>query len=450
MTGSYDHQLICKILETGDMLTPLKFKMQPEWFSSPECQAAFRFLANHYKAPATYSTLPNWELFLHYFPSFPWCSSTASTTALCEHLRRLRARERLHLLAAEIQAKADTDPYEGIGSLREAASQMSGEFALSNDALMADSASKIKEKYYAIAGGAVTGIPFPWAYANEQTQGKYPGCYTFIFGRPAQKKSWLAMYMACYSYFVARKRVLFWSMELDLELCVSRCACILAGVDYERFKAGKLDPAVADQVFYNLETLRTFEAEGYSKGDPSKPAFLVTKPDSSESSTISALHAKIEEFGAQEVFVDGIYLMEDERNGKEWRKDANLSRDMKRLAGFTRVPITAVTQERKPKDKKTRSEASIDDMAFTDAFAQDGDISINIKSDNVTNESILTWVKTREAIVRPFVINSQLCTDFSFKRFHVVEEEESNDSGPKRAEKERSAQHASLPDWRKK
>lgn len=420
--GSYEHQLICKIIETGDMLTPQRRKFTHDTFTSLECRAAFAWLQNYVKSVTTYGQVPSWQLFNHYFPGIPWCGTWDSLEVLCEHVSTQRLREKLHRLAAEITTRADANPREGLALIRESAVLLGGEFTTSQDVLMSDAYNEILQEYYSTTD-VITGIPFPWEYLSLKTQGKQEGDFIFFFGRPGEMKSWVGVALAAaYSYTQAKKRVLVWSLEMSPKRFRKRIASIVARVDYEKFQMRQLEPVVAKQMFDTIQWLRHMEMAEASSG-ANQPALLITKPEGG--ANVSALEAKIEEFQPDEVYIDGVYLMEDELRGKEHHAQKNVSRAIKKVCSHTGVPITAISQQNRSNDKKQRGKrAYLDDMAFTDAYGQDADLVFHVRLREQEQELIISPTKGREALIKPFVINAIPSVDFGFKRFHVEADEQ--------------------------
>ena len=449
MSSSIEHQLVCKIIETGDMLTPQKFKFKPEsTFASVECRSAYTWLLQCFRNPATYGQVPSWQIFSHYYPGFPWCGSNDNIVILCEYLRSQRLRDRLLQVSADLKAKADSDPREGLATLREAAVLLGGEFTASQDMLMSDAYRGIVDEYESTTD-LITGIPFPWDYLSTETQGKQPCDYTFIFARPGNLKSWMGVCVcAAYSYEVAKRRVLVWSMEMPAAALRKRIASVLCRVDYGKFKKRQLDPVVYANAKHILQNLAAMEKQAGPAGNRFSPALLITKPE--DDATVTVLQAKIEEFKPDEVYIDGIYLMTDERGGKEHAAHKNISRDLKKLANRTGIPITAVSQQNRTQDKKQRGKAAdTEDMAFTDAYAQDADLIFHLRANKAHKEVIWQCTKARDSELNPIVLNAHLSTDVSFKRFHTEDEEEDpgNQGGGGRQQAAQAA-YQPLPTWR--
>lgn len=426
MAANIEHQLICKIIEIQDFHTVVKLKVEESFFlSDSQTKEAFRFLRDHYHNEHTYGSVPSWQLFQQRFYGFPWAYSYDSLPTLCQELRRHKMRADLLAVVDEVQQTADTDPVVAMSLMREAVTRMSTEHEITSDLLLSSAYEQLKADYDTIASAqGVTGIPYPWDILNDDTQGMHPGNFIVLYGRPKSMKTWVALCVAVHAYMKGQ-RVLIWSLEMNEMQMLKRIACIIAQVDYDAFKKGKLDPASRDRIWQILLYIKDEEMK-LINGAGHVPALLATQPRG-ESSGIAALQAKITEFKPDLVVVDGMYLMRDDRmkvRSIDWKSVAHISQDLKGTARIFQIPIIGVTQANRGADKNPKN-ADLAELAYADALGQDCDLCMRVsKQKDQTSqdwEIVMSIAGGRETQLDAFVIFGCAATNFGFKRALIVD-----------------------------
>lgn len=421
MAASFEHQLICKIIETRDFHTVAKLKIDESFFlTDSQTLEAFRFIRDHYHNEHTYGSVPSWDLFTSRFSGFPWSYSYDTLQSLCQEVRRHKMRMDLQQMADEILQVVDQDPRQAMAILREGATRMSTQHEVTNDMLLSSAYEQLQTDYNTLAQAhGVTGIPFPWQILNDDTQGMHPGQFIVLYGRPKSMKTWIALVIAVFAYLKGM-RVLVWSLEMNELQVLRRIAAIIARVDYDKFKKAQLDPAVAQQVWQILLSIRDEELLKVN-GFGHTSALLVTQPRG-ESSGTSALQAKIAEFNPDLVLVDGMYLMRDDRQkvrSIDWKAVAHISQDLKQTARIFQIPIIGVTQANRGADKDPKK-ADLAELAYADAIAQDCDLCLRVhkQKDQQTNEweIVISIPGGRETQLDGFVVNGMAAWNFEFKR----------------------------------
>ena len=124
------------------------------------------------------------------------------------------------------------------------------------------------------------------------------------------------------------------------------------------------------------------------------------------------MSAKIDEYGANYVFVDAIYAL-----GQDWKEPVAVMSGMKRIAKQKRIPILGTTQaNRTGKGKKADDLA--DDFAYADAFYQWCDCALRITSDiehRRRKEALISTAALREGIPVTFSVNMFMATNLEQK-----------------------------------
>jgi replicative DNA helicase len=117
--------------------------------------------------------------------------------------------------------------------------------------------------------------------------------------------------------------------------------------------------------------------------------------------TISALAAKIQEHQPDALYIDGLYLMDDENGEPKGSPQAltNISRGVKRLAQRFDIPIVGTTQVLpwKINNKRTRA-ITADSIGYTTAFIQDSDLILGVeRNPDLEDQAIIRVVEARTA-----------------------------------------------------
>jgi len=228
----------------------------------------------------------------------------------------------------------------------------------------------------------------------------------FVVGDFVVHNTWTAILIAVHAYLSANARVLFYTREMTEVEILMRMAAVIARVDYSKFRKGRLQPAVRDEVFeilYGLQEDEEIIAE--RDGARRKAIEITTAADLKDGHTVRGLREKALEYNADIVVGDGIYRMGDARTGKhsmEWTNLTHVSQDLKEGAKALKIPIVGVTQANRGND-----------LAFSDSFLQEADLALRC----VLKENELVYInrKLREDQLPAFSINAFPATNFMLK-----------------------------------
>jgi len=163
-----------------------------------------------------------------------------------------------------------------------------------------------------------------------------------------------------------------------------------------------------------------------------QPEFTILGYDLSDSSGgVSSIVPKVERYllGGGVLFVDGVYLLPDDRGEKDWKAIVNVSMDLKNLAQTYNIPVIATTQHNmEDKSDKPR----MDGTAYGKYLVQyvDGLIGIG-RSEQDRNLGVgrVYQLAQREGDLGDFMINMKFTPiDFSQVFEKKVEEEVEDNS----------------------
>ena len=257
---------------------------------------------------------------------------------------------------------------------------------------------------------ALRGIPTGFAGLDRITHGFRPQQWIVMAGEQKRGKSLFQLIMAnaCHVHGLTP---MFISYEMSVAEQLSRMDALNAHVPYDRILSGDLSDAEMERIY---ETMRR---------NKNQHPFIMSE-DSSGLTTVGAIAAKLQEYRPHALYVDGIYLMDDENGEQKGSPQAltNISRGMKRLCQKYDIPIIGTTQALswKLQNKRTRA-LTTEAMGYTSAFGQDADLILGVeRNPDVDNQAIIRVLDARTAPRAEF----HLQWDFEKMEFEEIDETE--------------------------
>lgn len=433
MSANIELALLTRAAETGDFHSLQRAGINEGFFFTPEAREVFRFLNETYHAPQTAGQVPTLDFVRYRFPTLHLSSPPDAVPILVEQLRQEKLRIELLQLGQMLNDRAGLDPRACIAELRQKSIEIAAMSEAGEDLSMSSVYEMIRSDYEMVQNTqGMLGIPYPWAVLNEETQGMQPGQFIVLFGRPKSMKTWIAIYMAVHAYIHSRRRVLFYTREMTPKMIAKRVACAIARVSYKAFTSGRLQPEMRQRVFTILQELRDDETSAGIHGRQ-QPCFVITTDRGRSgrgSGGVSWLQAKIREVQPHLVFVDGMYLMKDDRSNQrsvDWKQIAHISQDLKLTCQEFEIPLIGTTQANRAADKSKGEDLT--ELAYADALGQDADavfrVSKKIRKLEDGSKRTELWMTApgmREGQFDGMIINGQPATDFSYIRTIVDDE----------------------------
>jgi replicative DNA helicase len=234
---------------------------------------------------------------------------------------------------------------------------------------------------------ALRGIPTGFHGLDRITQGMRPQQFIVFAGEPKRGKSLFALILAN-SAHIYGVRPLFVSFEMSIEEQEARYDSLIAKVPYDRILSGDLNTAEMSRIKTALKVRRNMQPFVFSE-------------DTASLTTVSALVSKVQEYQPHVLFVDGVYLMDDEEGQEKGSPQAltNITRSLKRVAQRFDIPVIATTQvlSWKLNNKKTRA-VTADAIGYTSSFAQDADLILGVeRHPDIDNQAIIRVVLARSS-----------------------------------------------------
>lgn len=260
---------------------------------------------------------------------------------------------------------------------------------------------------------ALRGIPTGFAGLDRITHGFRPQQFVVMAGEPKRGKSLFELIMAnaCHVHGL---RPMFISFEMSVEEQLSRFDALAAHVPYDRILSGQLTDDEMDRIERSMVLRKNMQP-------------FIMSEDSHSLTTLSALAAKAQEHAPDAIYIDGIYLMDDENGEPKGSPQAltNISRGLKRLAQKLDLPMIGTTQvlSWKLNNKRTRAVTG-DSLGYTSSFLQDADLVLGVeRNPDIDQQAIIRVVEARTAPRAEIHVQ----WDFSTMEFEEIDEPDSVD-----------------------
>lgn len=326
----FEAVLLSKILKDGDIGKVLDQRVTNEIFVG--YPLLWGYIMETY---SKHGGLPPIEFVEQKFPDFTF--QDVPDTPMSFMVDELKKRHLHNLMTDSMRKQADflksKDPYAALEEMRSTLMQADVDTRPSFDMNFAeDIDERIKRYDEAEKAGGVTGIPTPWDILNEVTQGFQSEDLIMIAGRGKVGKTWNEMVFALQNWKDGYIPLVF-SREMAVWQIARRIDAIRAKLPYKRFKAGMLTSEEKERWNKSLELL---------KG--TRPLWL-TGDDGDGNLGVTAIAAKIHRYRPHIVYIDGAYLIKDDRKGKQrWEQFYNVCQDLKRVAQREKTPVVVTHQ----------------------------------------------------------------------------------------------------------
>lgn len=377
---NHEHLLLSKTIQDRNILPLVDSRVTREWFLDPACQRVFDFLLEY---KAEYNEVPTVGALHKNFPSWEISEVDEPFAYLIDELRKARTYALLtqgvdkaidHLKAKPRRlAEAQT-------ILGQHLSRVGIEVSNQRDTDLTKTRTERLSRYkeYENLDGNLRGLPLGFPTIDNITLGLQPQQLITMVGPPAAGKSTLLLIGAKNIHKLC-KPVMFLGFEMSNEEQEERYDAVLARVSHRRLRSGTLR---AD------EWLRL---ERETKALQDLPPFILSG-DISGATTLSGVAAKLDQYQPSILFVDGIYMMQDEHGEKPGSPQAltNLTRGFKRMARKYQICIVITTQVLEWKMNK--GAITSNSIGYSSSFMQDSDVIIGCEK--VPDDDDIRLLKT--------------------------------------------------------
>lgn len=411
--ASAEHLLVSKVIQTKDLALVLKSGIKEDHFTlewSKVWSWVVTFWRDHGEVPSKRALSQEFgDIRLINAEDEPF------SALIDEVYDTYRHRNLLEAMALAMPSLEAGETAKALIELSAGVQKAAAETARLRDINLIETWEQRVDKYKELQStpNALRGIPTGLLGLDRITSGFRPQQLITFVGEAKKGKSLMTLIMANAAHLHG-KTPLFVSFEMSAEEQAARYDAIVSKVSYTNILRGSLTNNELEKIANTLRMRKNMHP------------FVVTE-DTSSLTTVSALAAKVKEFKPDILFVDGVYLMDDENGEPKGSPQAltNITRSLKRLAQNADIPVIGTTQVLSWKlgNKKSRR-ITADSIGYTSSFAQDSDLIVGVESDpDIDNQSIIRVVLARSAPLGEIRIN----WDWHNMDFTEVGEDDDND-----------------------
>lgn len=365
MAADNEVRLISRAIRIRDIAPLLEAGVTDDWFFVDDNRQVWSFIRQHW---SKYQEVPTAVTLKDNFPTYRLLAVEDSLDYLLDQLIEYRKRQSaITIIQDASQAIAAGDHNTAIAAMSQGVAKLHDDgIRNTTDIDLTDNPLERFDEYINIKTrpNGLLGVSTGFPTIDKATAGLQPGQLVTIIAPPKTGKSVLALQMAVNVHddgFVP----MFQSFEMTNREQKTRHDAMRANIAHSRLVRGNL----------NLEEERRYK-DALLKMESMHKFYL---SDSVSALTVTGLAAKIEKLQPNIVFVDGVYLMLDERTGEQGEPRAltNITRDLKQLAMAKSIPIVISTQVLlwKMKGRKVSAEA----IGYSSSFYQDSDVILGLQ-----------------------------------------------------------------------
>jgi hypothetical protein len=362
-------RLISKIVAEGDFTPALSGGIKENWFEDEEPRRVYIWMVDYYNR---YNKTPTADALHLEFPTYKLLDVEEPYQFYVDRFRA--TRERTLLVDGEIdlhEALEDGDLKLAKDRMSQTLSRVGSEVSSLNDLVATTEWRSRYDEYdeMRMHSDEMTGIPTGFETFDHLTGGFHDEQFILFAGQAKAGKSWLMMKSAVAAQ-EAGKKVLFITFEMSLKEQMARYDGITCGINSNKLLRNKLDDN-------DMKLLRRG-----MKAQENRDGLFICSADITATTTPSGLSGKIDEHRPDIVFVDGIYLMENEAGHQPGTASAytSLSRSMKRLAQRVKIPLVGTMQALSGKMDKT-GKVTLHSLGWSSSWSQDADLVIGAERD---------------------------------------------------------------------
>ena len=373
-----EHAVISEIILGEDMGPAAEYKLTPEFFTDPDHKLVFELIHDHW---LEHGKVPGEEVVKRAYPRYDFGEYEEP---LLYYVNEMRDRH-LHRQLVNIFNDAElTDAMRGGGvnaGQRAYDLIMEGMIAArmevpigKDDDLIASARREIIPIMAQRKMGGLRGITTGFPTLDVATGGLQKEQLITLIGLPSSGKSSMMLRLAL-TAVQSGVRILFVTFEMSNDEQRDRAVSLVSEVPLTNIITGQSTSKEREKIQRSLDQMEAYEG------------FFQSVYDRSSMTTLSGLQAKIGEYKPAAVFVDGVYMMEDE-NGEppgSPRALTNITRGLKRLAQNRGIPIVVSTQALA---QKSRGGVNMHSAGYTSSFAQDSDVILIVESCPEPNKDV--------------------------------------------------------------
>jgi replicative DNA helicase len=364
-----EHAVIVTVIDSEDYAEVLAQGIKPDFFTDQQHRRVFQLINEHL---IEHRKVPGKEAVLRAFPNYSFGSYADYPEPVGYYAKELRDRhlyrnamsgikDRLLPLLSDENARG-RDIHDAIGQVYfdvglDAPSGTRSDLFATAEGYAIDAFARRERDGY------LRGISTGFDSIDRATGGFQPQQLITFVGLPKHGKSTMMLAEAV----AARRqgyRVLFVTFEMSNEEQIDRAISLITGYSLTRIMEGNLRHNEKQEIFRILRQHKTLEG-------------LTLVHDRNSMLTLNGVNQVVLEERPDIVFVDGMYLMDDEKGEPPMspRAITNLTRGFKRLGQSHKIPFVVSTQALL---SRSRGGLNVGSIGYSSSFLQDSDIVIGV------------------------------------------------------------------------
>lgn len=321
----------------------------------------------------SYKNSPSRTVIQNAFPSFSFSEERAELDYFISELKEAYRRNVLEDGLNDAAKDYTRDTQKAETRLRRTLAELSVTAATNTDVdLVATAGDRYDDYLQRAANPGINGIRSSWGSLDQETLGWQAEEFIVMVGEKFIGKSWKLLWLA-HQAAQQGHRVLFVTNEMSSAACARRYDSIYSQIPYNSLRKGELSNVEQERYKEALEALAA-----------SSHKFVIAREGIQ---TVQDIETKAVEHDSTIIFGDSIYLFDpfpDYKYQDETKKLKVVSPLCKRIARNLGVPFIVTVQagRRKTKDR----EINLDQIEYSNAFAQDADTVFFVHKDDVDKE----------------------------------------------------------------
>jgi replicative DNA helicase len=432
-----EKKLLTRILQEGSARKAQALGVGSDYFTDPKCAVAYKVIIEHGTRPGSVGEVPSVKRLLRKVPGLDIPEVVDDTLEeIVGELKDNYLGRTLRTAIIDVDDLLRTyGPESALEHLNAVARQLNkGVMPDSTRLDLADAIPRFRSQYEMInSGGGIVGIPFPWDPLNEGTGGLAGGTFSMVYGPSKGGKTWMGLEIGAICPFErGNARCLVVSNEMPVDQIYRRMLARLCRIDYGSVVRGTLPDDQRDLMFQDLDDLYREQLDAAQQEILSSKYRNIrcVKPSARFGGGVNAIRAEIDAFQPDIVFIDGVYLMVDDRTKQRdvsWKTITNITQDVKGLATEYNIPVLGTTQSNREGVKRKAGEdmGSYNDVGFGLSAIQDADMVIRVQKipTNDGEKILVTLPAMRESKIESFTVNFVPVIDFNLHQVNLTQEQ---------------------------
>lgn len=396
-------EIVSKIIETKSLVEVLDYNIDETYFKG-KWREVFKYIREF---TISYETVPTLSELYDEFPKILLNDVDKNFSYLIDKLIKEKEKTVIEEGLVSIQREVKDNPSLAKHQLQLLLTEVMTNIGKKEDInLIEDTESRFKRHTERKKVKGIDGIPTGFDFIDEGTAGFHAEDLIVLVARQGVGKTFLSLILAVNQWKLGNK-ILYLTKEMSIDRIADRFDAIAGKLGYTAFRKGMVDKEYYKKKLDEIKLGTDFIVSQLHGG-------------------ISVIMSKIQKHQPDVVYIDGMYLLEDERGAvAKWERMTNITRDLKVLAQLRKIPIVGTTQLNRGADGE---DIELLNISYSDAIGQDADIVIAMYRTSEmkeVKEMGVRFLKLREGELNKGKMNWDFETmDFEFLEDDSLEDKE--------------------------